>query len=203
MPPENLFDESAEDTRTAIMEATYHALVEHGYAGLSIQRIADQFDKSKSLLYHHYEGKDDLLVDFLTFYLDYLQRETMVPPDAPAAERLRTFFAGIDPADPARTDEFVGVFVELRAQAVQCDDYEQLITRTDEYIREYLASIIEDGIEQGSFREVDPDRTAAFLVSILDSVLLRRTTTTDDEAVARDVLDELDHYLETRLYRED
>ena len=202
MPPENLFDESADDTRTAIMEATYHALVEHGYAGLSIQRIADEFDKSKSLLYHHYEGKDDLLVDFLTFYLDYLQREAMVPPDLSAEDRLRTFFGGIDPADPARSNEFIGVFVELRAQAVQCDDYERLISRTDEYIREYLAAIIEDGIDEGAFREVNPDRTAAFLVSILDSVLLRRTTT-EDQAVARGILAELDDYLETRLYRED
>ena len=202
MPPENLFEESADDTRTAIMEATYHALVEHGYAGLSIQRIADEFDKSKSLLYHHYEGKDDLLVDFLKFYLDYLQREAMVPRDLSAADQLRTFFEGIDPADPARSDEFIGVFVELRAQAVQCDDYERLITRTDEYIREYLTAIIEDGIEEGSFRDVDSEQTAAFLVSILDAVLARRTTT-DDRAVTQDVLAELDDYIETRLYRDD
>ncbi|NHN61134.1 MULTISPECIES: TetR/AcrR family transcriptional regulator [Halorussus] len=202
MPPENLFDESADDTRSAIMEATYHALVEHGYAGLSIQRIADEFDKSKSLLYHHYDGKDELLVDFLEFVLGDLHQQAMVPRDAPADEQLRSFFGGTDPAEPERSDEFVGVFVELRAQAVQCDDYQRLITRTDEYIREYLAAIIEDGIEEGSFREVDPDRTATFLVSVLDAVLLRRTTT-DDPELAWDVLAELDDYLETRLYRDD
>jgi AcrR family transcriptional regulator len=31
-----------------IMEATYRALLEHGYASLSISRIANELDKSKA-----------------------------------------------------------------------------------------------------------------------------------------------------------
>ncbi|MEF8774483.1 MAG: helix-turn-helix domain-containing protein, partial [Halobacteriales archaeon] len=62
MPPEELFDADAEDTDEALMAATYRALCEHGYADLTIQQIGAEFEKSTSLLYHHYDGKDELLV---------------------------------------------------------------------------------------------------------------------------------------------
>jgi len=53
-----------------IMEATYRALLRHGYADLSISRIADELDKSKAAIYYHYDTKDDLLVAFLEFAVD-------------------------------------------------------------------------------------------------------------------------------------
>ncbi|QAU12403.1 TetR family transcriptional regulator [Halorubrum sp. BOL3-1] len=58
------------DTREAILGAAFRALREHGYASVTIQRIGDEFDKSPSLVYHHYDGKDDLLLDLLGFLLD-------------------------------------------------------------------------------------------------------------------------------------
>jgi len=58
------------DSREAIMRATYLALREYGYAGLSIQRIADESDLSKSTFYHHYDGKGDLLTAFVDFTLE-------------------------------------------------------------------------------------------------------------------------------------
>ena len=42
--------DGAVGTRAAIMEATFEALSKHGYADLTIQTIADEFEKSKSLL---------------------------------------------------------------------------------------------------------------------------------------------------------
>ena len=45
------------DSKKEIMEATYEALCKHGYAELSIEKIADEFDKGKSLIYYHYDDK--------------------------------------------------------------------------------------------------------------------------------------------------
>lgn len=55
------------DVRNAIMTATYEALCAHGYTDLTAQDIADRTDKSKSLLFYHYDSKDDLVADFLVF----------------------------------------------------------------------------------------------------------------------------------------
>jgi len=51
------------------MSATYRALREHGYADLTIQQIADEFEKSKSLIYYHYDTRTELLVAFIDHLL--------------------------------------------------------------------------------------------------------------------------------------
>ncbi|VTT87832.1 Transcriptional regulator, TetR family [Halorubrum sp. DM2] len=61
------------DTRQAILGAAFRALCEHGYANVTIQRIGDEFDKSPSLVYHHYDGKDELLIDLLEYLLDQFE----------------------------------------------------------------------------------------------------------------------------------
>ncbi|ELZ53713.1 MULTISPECIES: TetR/AcrR family transcriptional regulator [Halorubrum] len=61
------------DTRQAILGAAFRALCEHGYANVTIKRIGDEFDKSQSLVYHHYDGKDDLLLDLLEYLLDQFE----------------------------------------------------------------------------------------------------------------------------------
>lgn len=54
-----------EDSTDELMAATCRALCRHGYADLTIQNIADEFEKGKSLIYYHYDDKEDLMVSFL------------------------------------------------------------------------------------------------------------------------------------------
>jgi len=200
MPPDGLFDDSADDTRVAIMEATYEALVEYGYADLTIQRIADEFDKSKSLLYHHHDGKDDLLVDFLGVVLDYFEEGVALREEARADERLRSFLGAFATEDAGPSEELAGIVVELRAQAVHDDDYAAHFTRSNEFFRDHIADIVTDGIETGIFREVDPDRTASFLLTLANGAMTDDVTTDCPDAT-RGAREELDAYVENRLLR--
>jgi AcrR family transcriptional regulator len=200
MPPDGLFDDSADDTRTAIMEATYEALVEYGYADLTIQRIADEFDKSKSLLYHHHDGKDDLLVDFLEFVLDHFEEGMTLCEGTRADERLRSFVGALAVPDDAESEEFAGIVVELRSQAVNDSDYRDHFTRSNRFFREHIAAIVEDGIEEGTFRDVDPERTASFLLTFANGSMTECVTTDCGESI-RDARGELDAYVEERLLR--
>ena len=63
-------DRSFSDTDEEIMQATYRALSEHGYANLTIKRIAAEYGKSTAAIHYHYDTKDDLLAAFLDFLLD-------------------------------------------------------------------------------------------------------------------------------------
>jgi AcrR family transcriptional regulator len=202
MPPDGLFDDSADDTRTAIMEATYQALVKHGYADLTIQRIADEFDKSKSLLYHHHDGKDDLLVDFLEFVLDHFEEGVTLSEGDDPDERLRSLVGSLAAADDDPSDEFVGVVVGLRAQAVNDDAYAAHFTRSNEFFRDHIADIVADGIEENVFRAVDPDKTASFLLALANGAMTDSVTTDAPEAT-RDAREELDAYVDTCLSKAD
>ncbi|MFB6147843.1 MAG: TetR/AcrR family transcriptional regulator, partial [Candidatus Nanohaloarchaea archaeon] len=53
------------ETSEEIMEAAFRALSEHGYAELSIQRIADESGRTKSAIYYHYDDKEELLEELL------------------------------------------------------------------------------------------------------------------------------------------
>ncbi|AKH97378.1 TetR/AcrR family transcriptional regulator [Halanaeroarchaeum sulfurireducens] len=156
------------DTRLEILKATYAAIDEHGYADLSMQNIADEFSKSKSLLYHHYDGKDDLLLDFLRFLQDRFQTFTDVAAVGDPDDRLNAFLDLFVPRESSShsspTDNMARVFVQLRAQAVQNPDYVVVFRESDERIRKRLREILRVGIEDGTFdASIDPDVVATFI----------------------------------------
>lgn len=55
----------ADDLASEILDATYRALSEHGYANLTLQDIAAEADTSKPSIYYHYDSKDQLYVAVL------------------------------------------------------------------------------------------------------------------------------------------
>ncbi len=196
-----LFADAPEDTRAAIMRATYAALTEHGYANLTIQRIADEFEKSKSLLYHHYDGKDELLVDFLAYMLEHFEAETSCEACPSPRARLDDLLDRVVPEE--LTDEkraFTSAMVELRAQASHDGAYREQFTKHDTVLRDRFAGIVSDGAEAGEFQDVDPETTADFLLAVVNGIRHQRVTRTDDGGVPT-TRAELDSYLELRLYR--
>lgn len=191
--------DDAGGTRAAIMDATYDALRKHGYADLTIQRIADEFDKSKSLLYYHYESKDDLLVEFLDYGLERFAEQVAIDPEAEPDEQLRTFLDSLVPESLAEDrHEFHVAFIEMRSQAPFSEPYHEQFTKSDAFIRDTLAEIIEDGIERGVFREVDPMEKAELLVTITTGAMVRRVTTDVGDGMAA-VRRAVDDYIESEL----
>jgi AcrR family transcriptional regulator len=64
MSESHQFITGSTSTVDAIMQATYRSIQQHGYTNLSIEKIATEAELSKSALYNHYNGKEDLLSDF-------------------------------------------------------------------------------------------------------------------------------------------
>lgn len=199
--PIDLF-ENPEGTREEILAAAYRALCEHGYADLTIGTIGQEFEKSPSLVYHYYEGKDELLVDFLEFMLDGF--ETSVPDREfdDAHEQLQALIDHVFPDD--LEDErrgFSGAMLQLRAQAVQDPAYANHFTRSDRFFQARLVSIVERGIEEGVFREVDPEAVAAFLLTAINGAMYRRVTADVDESIPA-IREEIRTYVARRLLAE-
>jgi AcrR family transcriptional regulator len=189
-------------THEAIMEATYRALCTHGYADLTIQRISDEFEKSKSLLYYHYETKDALLIDFLDYILDKFMEKLAVEPSGNAHEQLVELLDLLFPDSIEEGDEhFETALLELRAQAAHKPDYRDYFTKSNRTIRSRIVEIIESGIDQGVFEPVDPERTAGLVLATRNGALLQRASSNDAEPV-ESVRTSLDAYLETHLVAE-
>ncbi|ELY97983.1 TetR/AcrR family transcriptional regulator [Natrialba asiatica] len=196
------FESSPDETRTEMMKATYDALQKHGYSDLTIQRIGDEFPKSKSLIYQHYDGKDELLVAFLEFLLERFKADVPTDGADDAREQLRMiveYSLGSFDADHA---DFLGALTALRGQAPYDDAYRNQFADADDFFREHLADIVRTGVEQGVFRPVNPERTAAFLLATINGAQTQRVTTGSDDPI-RAARDELVDYIRTQLVVED
>ncbi|WP_324664116.1 TetR/AcrR family transcriptional regulator [Haloarcula sediminis] len=179
------FGGEAADTREKIMHATYAALKKHGYAGISISRLAEEADLSKSSFYHHFDGKDDILLSFAEYTIEEFNRGFDVESTGDPVEDLYAFLNILVAVHPTERDsrdsvERMGIWMELRSQGIHDSAYrEQFTETTDRYI-DQLTGIIEAGIEQGAFRPVDAEQTAIFLLTIVEGVFVTATTRTDD-----------------------
>jgi len=198
----NAFEGEPGSTREAIMQATYDALAKHGYADLTIQRIGDEFEKSKSLLYHHYDSKDALLVDFLGFMLEQMEADVAFEEQPDAYQQLEFAFDHVF-THMLSTDRraFIRALVELRAQAAHDGTYRRQFSANERFLAARITDVIETGVEEGTFREVDPRRVAEMVLTVLDGAILRHATIDD---VDIDVVhEELDRYLRLRLLAAD
>ncbi|OYR85930.1 TetR family transcriptional regulator, partial [Halorubrum sp. E3] len=139
-----------------IMDGVYHALRAHGYAGLTMQDIADECSKSKSLLHYHYDTKEDLLVAFLDRVITDSENRIAAHADDPPAERL-VGFIGWFVFDSGAVDReaFHIALLELRTQGPFNEPIRNQLARSDDLLRGTVVDILESGIEEGVFRDVD------------------------------------------------
>jgi AcrR family transcriptional regulator len=180
----------SEETRTAIMEATFEALAEHGYADLTIQTIADEFEKSKSLLYYHFETKEDLLGEFLGYLTDQFvaQVQAETAADATADERLRATLDLLVPTELEVADRrFRTALLELRLQAPYSETYAVRFEALDARLDSTFEAILTDGVKAGEF-DVDPAVGAHVLTTAVTGEMLRMTTGGTDPATAREAV---------------
>lgn len=207
---EDPFAEPA-DTREAILGAAFRALCEHGYADLTIQRIGEEFDKSPSLVYHHYDGKDELLVDLLEFLLDGFESALSADAfDLPPRARLDAYITAM--TDPTETQpgaapdgRFLTAVVELRAQAPTDDAYRAHFDRSDRVFQTFLeksvreaAAAIDADARATAGDTVSPIEVAATLQALASGAMLRWATTNDHDWIPS-VRRGADRYLEATL----
>ncbi|WP_053947870.1 TetR/AcrR family transcriptional regulator [Halolamina sediminis] len=168
-----------------IMEATYRALLKHGYADLSISRIADELDKSKAAIYYHYDTKDDLLVAFLEFAVDRFEETIETETGEEPPEDLEHVIEKLLPLQPDEEQrQLQAVLVGLRSQAVTNGVFREQFTQIDERLAATVRSIVERGIDDGTFRDVDPSRVAEHILATINGARYGRVTTDRKSAVA-------------------
>lgn len=201
MNTKSSFLEDPHGTQEEILHATYRALCEHGYADLTIQHIGEKFDKSVSLLYQHYDGKDELLLEFLSSMLEEFEESIPAPPaDDPAAHLEAILDGALSHEISTKRQEFEAEMVELRAQATYDDRYREQFTRHDQFFQERLLEVIQAGIEDGTFRNVDPERVVKFMFTSIEGARMLRATSDRSDANVKAVRTELDAYLDAMLY---
>lgn len=166
------------------MTATADALAEHGFAEVTMRDVAERTDVSKSTLHYRHDTKDELLAAFVGHLADRTDERVAAREDDPPLERLVGLLddnlAALD--DPERAS-LTAAYLEMHARAERNETFREAIAAADRRYRRALVEIIEDGVEAGVFRDVDPDSVAALLVAVPDSAALHRATLGQEAAV--------------------
>lgn len=184
-------------TDEEILAATYRTLVRHGYANLTIKRIGNELNQSPSLIYHHYDDKDDLVLACLEFMLEHFSTELTSKDVTDASAYLAEFVAWtITAFDRSEDGEFLSLLLDLRVLAIHDDDYEAHFTRSDAMFQSHLSRLVNQGVAAGALDLEDPNATAELLYTVLLGAMVRAATTNEDdwkrpvrEMITRDILD--------------
>ncbi|MFC4245414.1 TetR/AcrR family transcriptional regulator [Natribaculum luteum] len=165
-----------DDPATDILEATYRALCQHGYADLTIKDIADEANRSKATVHYYYDSKENLFTEFLDFlYEQHTEQLATIGGDTPR-DRLDALFELVLADEQANPDqEFRTAMLEVKAQAPYDDAIQTRLTRFDEFLFERIQDIIAAGVEAGEFDDdVDPAAVSDFLVTTITGAHTRR-----------------------------
>jgi AcrR family transcriptional regulator len=174
------------DTHEAIMGATYRALCKHGYAHLTMQDIADEFDKSRSLLHYHYDTKEELLLAFVDDIVGWIGDRLAESETEEPLERLEEFIDRfvIEPGEEDR-ETFALALLELRVQAVHNEQFREKLATHYRTNVDTVADIIADGVEAGVFREVDPEAVGEAVYTALVGARMYQVTMGAEHASRR------------------
>lgn len=161
------------DAPTEILDATHHALREHGYAEVTMQDIADRTGLSTAALHYHYGCKHDLLVAFLDHLYDRFEARIGDPDGDSPAERLHSLVDALL-TDSAENPAFRTALLEIKAQAPYDDAFRDRLRRFDDAFSGTVRGLVAEGVADGTFRDdADPDTVASALTTFVNGAQTR------------------------------
>lgn len=177
-----------------IIEAARRVFTREGFKKASMDKIADEAGLAKGTVYLYFPTKDQLVAATLEAGAEGffgLARDRSSGPGDPV-ERLRALvLAMIGHAEEDR-DFQRALFGELNEWLVDPNRLvmvQQMVAQHDSFIS-YIASIIAEGIRQGTFNSQDPDRAARYLFHLLGGNFRERLIGVNSQSVeesARDI----------------
>ncbi|ELY56129.1 AcrR family transcriptional regulator [Natronococcus amylolyticus DSM 10524] len=176
---------SERDTEAVIMEATFRALREHGYADLRMRHIGEEMELTRQVIHYHFEGKYDLLSSFLEYVIDQYEGSVDVDRDTdPRTEleaRIDQCLFGPEFEEFTHWDR-MKVYHELYTYAQNDEQHREIFNEHYERIRGSIVEVVEDGIKQGVFRDVDAERMGQLVTDAIHAARGRRISLGHDDA---------------------
>lgn len=159
-------EEIMSETRSLLLQAASEEFAREGYAGANINSISMNAGFAKGTIYNYFESKRALMLDLVdeiaSGHLEFIQYQVLQEDDP--AHRLECFFeAGFAWVTDNLAQGLV-LFTTLNGSDMEFKTrmYEAYLPMFQLVSQE----ILERGIEQGIFRQVDTVSTAALIMNI-------------------------------------
>jgi len=161
-------------TRSKILEAAVDCFSRSGYEATGVAEICAAAGVTKGAFYHHFPSKHAVFLQLLEQWLSALDVQlssiragsSNVPQ---ALERMASVVPSIFEAASGR----LPLFLEFWTQASRDPEVWKATLAPYRRYRGYFASLIQAGIDEGTLRQVDPEASAGWIVSLAVGLLLQ------------------------------
>lgn len=147
-------DGRTKNTRARILRRAEQLYYHGGYAGISLQDLADDLGLTKPALFHHFRSKQNLFFDMLLEMLEQrrIRIEDAIAAEAKTEEQLRAILRTMAECpffDPMK-------FLTDERGKLSAEQQREVETAFAHAIQEPIARVLADGIERGVLRPHRP-----------------------------------------------
>lgn len=163
------------DTRERILDVAQGLVQQHGPNAMSYQHISEAVGIRKASIHYHFPSKNDLLVALVEKYGSEAigMMDQVIAGKGDAAAKLRQVVATIDEVH-VRDGGKACLFAMMTSEAEDPDG--RLLPEVGGYVEQFekrLATILEQGCEEGEFRfSGSARRTASVLFCFLQGAMI-------------------------------
>lgn len=164
-----------EELQCKILDAAGAILVEEGYEGLSIRKIANRIEYSPGLIYHYFKDKATIVAALVERgYSRILEAIGSIPADPgdPVGTIRRAFTRYIELALESPLQYRAILLNNIEGVGEKVGILEQGITKKRKSM-ELLSGIIDRGVREGQFRPVEPELAAQIVWTSTFGLLAR------------------------------
>ncbi len=148
-------DESG--TRNTILEKAKSLFIEHGYRGLSMREIAEKVGVSKPALYYHFKDKEELFCAVLNSGLEEIGKmiDSIDNQPVTSLQKIGLFMEYVL-TQPTEQRAVIRLGTQEMGQLSQQSRQLFNVSYHQQFTGK-LRTMIQTGIEQGEFREMDAE----------------------------------------------
>jgi AcrR family transcriptional regulator len=162
------------ETRQDIMASALEQFARHGYEAASVNEICLAAGVSKGAFYHHFSSKQELFLELLTTWLDLMDGQFALlraqSDNVPQAlAKMTVMFGEVYTAAGGN----LPVFLEFWSQAQYNPQIWQSVIDPYRRYQKYFAEMLQEGIDEGSLKPIDPQMTAQVMVAQAVGLLLQ------------------------------
>lgn len=162
----------SEETRTKIIESAINLFSVRGYTAASVDEICKAAGVSKGAFYHHFESKQVMFLALLDGWLKTIDNAIDASRDKSAPETFRQLTEAF-PFIFQSAGNHLPMFMEFWLQASRDERIWQASIAPYRRYHRYFTSLIKQGVDEGSFAQVDAQLVSRMIISMAMGLLLQ------------------------------
>lgn len=161
--------------KSLIMTATYLAVVERGYANITIKDIADKAKISRALLFYYYDSKEEIVIETLKWVNDRIFSRIMKKIELYDNPLLKLKVRIEDSFLSVRENRMFYLFyLDFVHEGARNPKFGAPNLEFNNFAKEKSLQYIQEGILAGYFREdLDLFETSTMIKACIDGLLLQ------------------------------